>query len=90
MAKDWKISLRERQNQIEKQNPKCFWESYDYIPSVNLYFKLGENSWGSKERKDTAYTIIEDKIDDILDYIPTLVLKIQEFKRENEQRRIAY
>jgi hypothetical protein len=84
------ISLRERQNRIEKQNPKYSWESYDYIPSGILYFKLGENSWSSKEWKDTAYTIIEDKIEDILDYIPTVVLKIQEFNRENERRRKAY
>ncbi|NGM72847.1 hypothetical protein [Sphingobacterium sp. SGL-16] len=83
------ISLRERQNRIEKQNPKYSWESYDYIPSGNLYFKLGENSWSSKEWKDTAYTILEDKIEDILEYIPTVVLKIQELKREIEQRRIA-
>ena len=54
------ISLGERQNRIEKLNPKYSWESYDYISSGILYFKLGENSWSSKEWKDTAYTILED------------------------------
>jgi len=84
------MTLREKQNRIEKQNPKYSWESYDYVPSGLLYFKLGEHSWDSKEWKDTAYTVIEDKIEDILQHIQKAVIKIQELRLENKQRQLEH
>lgn len=84
------MSLREKQNRIEKENPKYSWESYDYVPSGLLYFKLGEHSWDSKELKDTTYTILEDKIEDILQHIQKEVIKIQELRLENQQRQLEH
>jgi len=84
------LSLREKQNRVEQLNSKYSWEAYDYLPSGILVFKLGENSWDVKEWKDTAYTILEDKIDDILAYIPKKIIKIQEERREIERRRLEH
>ncbi len=82
------VSLREKQNRILKQNQVHSWDTYDYIPSGILYFKVGENSWRSKEWKDTSYTGLEDKIEDILQHIRETVIRIQEDRRESERRRI--
>lgn len=82
------MSLREKQNRIENKNPQRSWETYEYVPSGILYFKIGEHSWRSKEWKDTAYTVIEDKIDDILAHIKTTVRAIKEDRIEQELRRV--
>lgn len=82
------ISLREKQNRVLNKNPKYSWNTYDYFPSGILYFKVGENSWRSKEWKDTSYTILEDKIEDILEHIRKTVINIQEDRRESERRRV--
>lgn len=82
------VSLRERQNRVESENQRFSWIRYDHIPSGVLYFKLGEKSWDSKEWKDTAYTVLEDKVDDILEYILKKVIKIQEDRREYERLRL--
>jgi len=82
-----KVSLREKQNRMEKGGPTCSWDAHEYVPSGILCFKLGEHSWDSKEWKDTAYTVLEDKFDDILEYIQIKVINIQQERRENERRR---
>src|SRR5690606_4533648 len=82
------VSLREKQNRILKKNQVHSWDAYDYIPSGILYFKVGENSWRSKEWKDTSYTVLEDKIEDILQHIRQTIIRIQEDRRESERRRI--
>lgn len=82
------ISLREKQNRILKENQAHSWDTYDYFPSGILCFKVGENSWRSKEWKDTSYTVLEDKIEDILEHIKKVAVKIQEDRRESERRRI--
>lgn len=82
------ISLREKQNRILKENQAHSWDTYDYLPSGILLFKLGEHSWNVKEWKDTSYTVLEDKIEDILEHIRKVAVKIQEDRRESERRRI--
>lgn len=82
------ISLREKQNRILKGNQANSWDTYDYFPSGILCFKVGENSWRSKEWKDTSYTVLEDKIEDILEHIRITVIRIQEDRKESERRRI--
>ncbi|WP_324756395.1 hypothetical protein [Sphingobacterium thalpophilum] len=82
------VSLREKQNRIENENPQRSWETYAYVPSGILYFKIGEHSWRSKEWKDTAYTVIEDKIEDILAHIKSIVRGIKEDRIERELRRV--
>lgn len=49
------VSLRKKQSRILKKNPVHSGDAYDYIPSGILYFKVGENSWRSKEWKDIQY-----------------------------------
>ncbi|WP_140936964.1 hypothetical protein [Sphingobacterium lumbrici] len=82
------VSLREKQNRILKENQAHSWDTYDYLPSGILLFKLGEHSWNAKEWKDTSYTVLEDKIEDILEHIRKIAFNIQEDRRESEQRRI--
>lgn len=84
------ISLREKQNRIEIDNRSYSWQTYDYVPSGVLCFKVGEHSWDAKEWKDTAYTLIEDKVEDIFNFIKTIVIRIQDNRRENELRRLAH
>ena len=82
------MSLREKQNRVLKENKMYSWDTYDYFPSGILFFKIGEHSWSAKEWKDTSYTKLEDKIEDILEYIRETAINIQEDRREHERRRI--
>ena len=80
------ISLREKQNRILKENQAHSWDTYYYLPSGILLFKLGEHSWNAKEWKDTSHTVLEDKIEDILEHIRKVAVKAQEGRRESERR----
>ncbi|WP_199142129.1 hypothetical protein, partial [Pedobacter sp. ASV12] len=81
------LSMREKQSRIKKPEQKYSWTEYDYVASGVLFFKIGENSWNSKEWSDTAYTVIEDKIEDIISYIKLGALKIKEERRLEGLRR---
>ncbi|WP_124580044.1 hypothetical protein [Pedobacter sp. KBW06] len=83
------IALREKQSRIEVTNPKYGWDKYDNIGSGILILKIGADSWLSKEWKDTAYTLTEDKLDDILSYLEQTAAAQRAQKLLKEQNRLA-
>ncbi|MFA6275821.1 MAG: hypothetical protein WC622_03680 [Pedobacter sp.] len=78
------LLLREKQNRIEKKDAQYSWDNYEYIGSGILHFKIGENSWNSKEWKDTTYVSIEEKVNDIIEFLKLAAIKAKEHRKEQE------
>jgi len=68
-GEDFYVVLREKQTRIENTDPKYSFDRYDNVASGILIFKIGEQSWSAKQWSDTAYTVLEDKIDEIIKYL---------------------
>ncbi|WP_316795368.1 hypothetical protein [Pedobacter agri] len=69
------VALREKQNRIEQIDHRNSWISYDFVGSGTLIFKIGEQTWRSKEWSDTAYTKIEEKLESILESLREMAIK---------------
>lgn len=82
------LSLREKQNRIEKKDAQYSWDNYEYIGSGMLHFKIGENSWNSKEWKDTKYVSIEEKVNDVIEFLKLAAIKEKEHRKEQELWRL--